>query len=127
MAEVFPEVSALEVLVRLPSEHYAEVTAFAATINATFLLPTGEKIPVTADIGDNFLEVAHENGIDIEGTIGGVISCHTVLTLWAGACGGECACSTCHVVLEDEMYSKLPPPADEEEDMLDLALGLTDT
>lgn len=82
---------------------------------------------MTADIGDNFLEVAHENGIDIEGIVDVLIGCRTVLTFWAGACGGECACSTCHIVLEDEMYNKLPPPEDEEEDMLDLALGLTDT
>lgn len=38
------------------------------------------------------------------------------------------ACSTCHVVVEDQSYyDKLPEPDDDENDMLDLAFGLTDT
>lgn len=44
-----------------------------------------------------------------------------------GACGGEVACSTCHVIVEPSAFSKLPPASEEEEDMLDLALGLSDT
>ncbi|CAN0373594.1 unnamed protein product, partial [Phaeothamnion confervicola] len=44
-----------------------------------------------------------------------------------GACGGDLACSTCHVVLEKEVFDRLPPKVEEEEDMLDLAWGLTDT
>ena len=45
----------------------------------------------------------------------------------AGACDGSLACSTCHVVLEPAHFDALPPPDEEEEDMLDLAFGLTDT
>ena len=46
----------------------------------------------------------------------------------AGACEGSLACSTCHVVVEDQdYYDKLPEPDDDENDMLDLAFGLTDT
>eukprot|EP00435_Cladocopium_sp_Y103_P023831 s562_g5.t2 len=52
---------------------------------------------VSAKSGQTILEVAHEHDIDIE-----------------GACGGECACSTCHVLLEQEAYSKLPEPDDDE-------------
>lgn len=44
-----------------------------------------------------------------------------------GACEGSIACSTCHVVLGEEMFETLPEPSDEENDMLDLAFGLTDT
>lgn len=44
-----------------------------------------------------------------------------------GACGGELACSTCHLVFEKELFEKLPEISEEEEDMLDLAWGLTDT
>ena len=44
-----------------------------------------------------------------------------------GACGGELACSTCHLVFEQEVYDALPPKSDEEEDMLDLAFELTET
>ncbi len=47
---------------------------------------------------------------------------------YLGACGGSCACSTCHVIVEgDEMYEKIPEPDDDENDMLDLAFGLTET
>ena len=44
-----------------------------------------------------------------------------------GACEGSLACSTCHVILEQDMYNKLEEPTDEENDMLDLAPGLTET
>lgn len=44
-----------------------------------------------------------------------------------GACGGDLACSTCHVVLPKEYYDKLDEKEEEEDDMLDLAWGLTDT
>jgi 2Fe-2S ferredoxin len=40
------------------------------------------------------------------------------------ACGGVCACSTCHVVVKEGSKS-LSPAEEEEEDMLDLAPGLT--
>jgi ferredoxin len=45
-----------------------------------------------------------------------------------GACGGSCACSTCHVIVESEAYyDKMEEPDDDENDMLDLAFGLTET
>ena len=44
-----------------------------------------------------------------------------------GACGGELACSTCHLVFEKDVYDALPPKTDEEEDMLNLAFELTET
>jgi len=45
----------------------------------------------------------------------------------SGACEGSVACSTCHVILPSEYYDKLPEPDDDENDMLDMAFGLTDT
>ncbi|CAE7136606.1 unnamed protein product [Rhizoctonia solani] len=60
--------------------------------------------------GDNILDLAHEHDIDLE-----------------GACEGSVACSTCHVILTPEHYDLLPEPDDEENDMLDMAFGLTDT
>ena len=44
-----------------------------------------------------------------------------------GACDHSLACSTCHVVLEQEVFSELDAVDDEEMDMLDLAFGLEDT
>lgn len=38
-----------------------------------------------------------------------------------GPCGGQMACSTCHVYLDPKTHEALPPPVDEELDMLDLA------
>jgi len=45
----------------------------------------------------------------------------------ACSCGGIAACSTCHVVVNPEWFSQLPPPDESELDMLDLAYGLTST
>ena len=52
----------------------------------------------------------------------------TTTCIYTGACEGSLACSTCHVIVEDEEYYKrIPEPDDDENDMLDLAFGLTDT
>jgi len=42
------------------------------------------------------------------------------------ACGGVCACSTCHVIVR-EGYESIPDATDDEEDQLDNAPGLTPT
>ncbi|XVN42561.1 MAG: ferredoxin family 2Fe-2S iron-sulfur cluster binding protein [Candidatus Rickettsia vulgarisii] len=68
-----------------------------------------EKI-VEAPIGLSILEIAHKNNIDLE-----------------GACEGSLACATCHIILDEEFYNKLKKPSEPEEDMLDLAFGLTHT
>ncbi len=65
---------------------------------------------VEALVGLSILEIAHQNEIDLE-----------------GACEGSLACATCHVILEQEIYNKLEEPVEAEEDMLDLAFGLTQT
>lgn len=44
-----------------------------------------------------------------------------------GACEGSLACSTCHVICDQEHFDKMEEPSDEENDMLDLAFGLTET
>ncbi len=41
-------------------------------------------------------------------------------------CGGNCACSTCHIVIE-QGFDSLNEMSEDEEDMLDEAEGLTDT
>lgn len=72
---------------------------------------SGKKWEVQAPIGVSLLEVAHKNEIPLE-----------------GACEGSLACSTCHVIIEDEsVYESLPSATEDEEDMLDLAFGLTHT
>src|SRR3954467_15925664 len=61
-------------------------------------------------LGLSVLEIAHKNDIDIE-----------------GACEGSLACSTCHVIVDPEWYELLKEASEDEEDMLDLAFGLTAT
>lgn len=39
-----------------------------------------------------------------------------------GACDGNCACSTCHVYIDEKYFDKIEPATEQEEDMLDLAL-----
>eukprot|EP00470_Lotharella_oceanica_P008925 CAMPEP_0170197396 /NCGR_PEP_ID=MMETSP0040_2-20121228/66297_1 /TAXON_ID=641309 /ORGANISM="Lotharella oceanica, Strain CCMP622" /LENGTH=133 /DNA_ID=CAMNT_0010447055 /DNA_START=204 /DNA_END=605 /DNA_ORIENTATION=- len=38
-----------------------------------------------------------------------------------GACGGSCSCSTCRIILTDELYAKVPEPEENEIDMLESA------
>ncbi|KAG2192809.1 hypothetical protein INT46_011565 [Mucor plumbeus] len=75
-----------------------------------FITPEGEKIDVKATEGDTMLDLAQRYDIDLE--------C---------ACEGSLACSTCHVICEPEYFDKMEEPSDEENDMLDLAFGLTET
>ena len=44
-----------------------------------------------------------------------------------GACEGVTACSTCHVILDDDVFDELPEAEEAEDDMLDQAFGLTPT
>ena len=33
-------------------------------------------------------------------------------------CGGACSCATCHVYVGEQWFDQLPPPSDDEEDLL---------
>jgi 2Fe-2S ferredoxin len=76
----------------------------------TFIQRDGSRKEVDAPIGLSVLEIAHRNDVDIE-----------------GACEGSLACSTCHVIIEPDWYELLKDATEDEEDMLDLAFGLTKT
>ncbi|HXQ53092.1 MAG TPA: ferredoxin family 2Fe-2S iron-sulfur cluster binding protein [Stellaceae bacterium] len=75
-----------------------------------FIDRDGTPHEVDAPVGLSLLEIARRNDIDIE-----------------GACEGSLACSTCHVVVDAEWYDLLKDAKEDEEDMLDLAFGLTNT
>lgn len=70
----------------------------------------GETVSANAQPGDNLLKLAQAVGMPLEGT-----------------CEGQMACSTCHVVVAKEWFAQLPEASEEEEDMLDLAYGVTAT
>jgi 2Fe-2S ferredoxin len=75
-----------------------------------FIEPNGTRREVDAPLGLSVMEIAHKNDIELE-----------------GACEGALACSTCHVIVEDKFFDGLPEATEDEEDMLDLAFGLTHT
>jgi len=74
------------------------------TVTITFQYENGEKIELQAHVGENLLDIAREHDLNID-----------------GSCGGCCACSTCHVWIEDPWFNKLPPASTMEEDQLDNA------
>jgi len=76
----------------------------------TFIFPDGGRRVVEPPSGLSILEIARKFDIDIE-----------------GACEGSLACSTCHVIVDPEWFERLGEPSEDEEDMLDLAFGLTET
>jgi ferredoxin, 2Fe-2S len=76
----------------------------------TFVYPDGKEQVVDAPIGVSVLEIAHKNHVPLE-----------------GACEGSLACSTCHVIVDKSYYDRLKAASEDEEDMLDLAFGLTHT
>lgn len=80
------------------------------TVPIFFVEADGTEKEVAATIGKHMLDVAHENNVELE-----------------GACGGELACSTCHLIFEQRIYDALPAKLDDEEDMLDLAFAVTET
>ena len=59
---------------------------------------------LNAKEGMKLMEIIRDAGLDIE-----------------AACGGCCACATCHVYIEGEWTNKLPRINEEEESMLDQA------
>lgn len=79
-------------------------------ITVNFKRKDGSIISTKGKIGGNILRLAQRCDIELE-----------------GACEGVCACSTCHVIMENYLFDKLPEASEEEEDMLDQAFGLKAT
>ena len=89
-------------------------TALPTSRYTVTFLPMGEKVEVVpADLpssseglAGSILDIAVGAGIDLD-----------------HACGGVCACSTCHVIFREGLQS-CPEASEDEEDMLDSAPGL---
>jgi 2Fe-2S ferredoxin len=79
-------------------------TPLAAKHRVTFL---PANLTVEVEEGTSILDAALKHGVDLE---------HN--------CGGNCACSTCHVVVQSGM-EHLSDRSEEEEDQLEDADGLT--
>ncbi|SBV98233.1 2Fe-2S ferredoxin [uncultured Alphaproteobacteria bacterium] len=76
----------------------------------TFIERDGTRREVEAPDGLSVMEVAHLHGVELE-----------------GACEGSLACATCHVIVDPEWFGKLDDASENEEDMLDMAFGVTAT
>ncbi|MBF9150365.1 2Fe-2S iron-sulfur cluster-binding protein [Novosphingobium jiangmenense] len=79
-------------------------------VSVTFVTAKGEKIAAQGEAGTRLLDLGQAKGMPLEGT-----------------CEGQMACSTCHVVIDAAWFDRLPAAVDDEEDMLDLAAGVTRT
>jgi ferredoxin len=75
-----------------------------------FVSSDGAQTELDVEAGTSILQAAWDNKIDIE-----------------GACESCMACSTCHVIVDEADFDRLPDPSDEEEDLLDLAWGVRPT
>ena len=69
----------------------------------------GEQHELEGEIGWSVMEIIRENNLPIE-----------------AACGGCCACATCHVYVDPEWLAKLPAADDDEGMMLDEAFEVQD-
>tara|TARA_B100001250_G_C19690940_1_gene740254 strand:+ start:541 stop:852 length:312 start_codon:yes stop_codon:yes gene_type:complete len=67
----------------------------------------GKVIELTAELGMSLMEIIRDAGMDIE-----------------AACGGCCACATCHIYVENEWVPKLIKADEDEESMLDQAFDV---
>jgi ferredoxin, 2Fe-2S len=77
-------------------------------VKITYIDSGGTARTVEAEVGSTVMETAIKNsvpGIEAE-------------------CGGACACSTCHVYLDDAWTSVCGEPSPMEEDMLDFAFDV---
>ncbi len=78
-------------------------------INIRFINRDNSITNAISEPGQTLQQVAKLNQIDLRGT-----------------CEGNINCCSCHVILEEEVYRTLTPPTDQEEDLLDLAPGMSE-
>jgi ferredoxin len=79
-------------------------------VRVTFLTADGQRVVAQGEAGQRLLELGQNAGMPLEGT-----------------CEGQMACSTCHVIVAPDWYERLTEASEDEEDMLDLAAGVTRT
>ncbi len=70
----------------------------------------GKMHELEGDSSSTLMEILRDAGLDIE-----------------AACGGCCACATCHVYVNDKWLDKINPKDDDEESMLDQAFDVKET
>lgn len=68
----------------------------------TYIEPSGHAVTLDVAEGWSLMQGAIANGVD------GIV----------GECGGSCACATCHCYVDEDRLADLPPPAENELQML---------
>jgi len=68
---------------------------------------SGKKHELEGDTNSSLMEILRDSGLEIE-----------------AACGGCCACATCHVYVNEKWLNKIKPKDDDEESMLDQAFDI---
>ncbi len=79
-------------------------------VKVTFISANGDRVEAKGQPGQRLLELAQIADQPLEGT-----------------CEGQMACSTCHVIVAPDWFERLPRASEDEDDMLDLAAGVTRT
>ena len=79
-------------------------------VKVCFVTTEGRKVEAEGEPGQSLLALGQASGMPLEGT-----------------CEGQMACSTCHVIIAQEWFDRLTCATEDEEDMLDLAAGVTRT
>lgn len=81
----------------MPLEHDFVIILFffvsSFRVEVTFVRASGERIKAKGFVGDSLLDVVVNNNIDLDGF---------------GACEGTLTCSTCHLILKQDDYDRLP-------------------
>ena len=71
----------------------------------------GTEHPIDAVIGRSVMQAAIDNAVP------GIVA----------ECGGNCACATCHVYIEEPWASRTAPPSKDEKEMIECALHVRDS
>ena len=79
-------------------------------IEVNFITINGDIKKVLAEEGLSLLEVAQLNDIELSGN-----------------CGGNLACASCHVIINEKWFKLIDKAIEEEEDLLDIIFNLTPT
>jgi ferredoxin len=81
------------------------------SVQVTFVDTEGHRKTVPGLIGTSLLDVAREHDIP----------------LYADpTCVGELACTSCHVIVSNEFYDHVPQPSADENEILEVAAGLSE-
>ena len=78
----------------------------AVTIEVTFVAFDGTRCGVAAPVGGSLMDAALDHGV------AGIVA----------QCGGACTCATCHCHIDEAWLPGLPPPSDDERELLTYVL-----